>query len=78
MGGEVSENVGKQPLAMSAIDVWMQHPTRRFLTDPIFASLLRWNRMDAAKLEDPKHPIYSKEMSLASMDAGDPDLIMLT
>ena len=60
----------KKQLAMSAIDVWMQQPTQRFMTDPIFASLLRWNRMDVALLEDAKHPIYSKEMSLASMDAG--------
>ena len=24
------------------IDVWMQHPTQRFITDPIFESLRRW------------------------------------
>eukprot|EP01060_Flectonema_neradi_P025161 TRINITY_DN3399_c0_g1_i1.p1 TRINITY_DN3399_c0_g1~~TRINITY_DN3399_c0_g1_i1.p1 ORF type:complete len:316 (+),score=52.44 TRINITY_DN3399_c0_g1_i1:69-950(+) len=26
------------------VDVWMQHPTEKFLTQPFFASLNRWNR----------------------------------
>jgi hypothetical protein len=29
-----------------AIDVWMQHPTRRFLEQPFFDSLRRWARQD--------------------------------
>jgi predicted TIM-barrel fold metal-dependent hydrolase len=31
---------------MSIIDVWMQHPTRRFGEQPFFASLRRWTRQD--------------------------------
>lgn len=29
---------------MDVIDVWMQHPTRRFLEQPFFDSLRRWTR----------------------------------
>jgi predicted TIM-barrel fold metal-dependent hydrolase len=29
------------------VDVWMQHPTRRFLEQPFFESLRRWARQDA-------------------------------
>jgi hypothetical protein len=29
------------------VDVWMQHPTRRFLDQPFFESLRRWARQDA-------------------------------
>ena len=29
------------------VDVWMQHPTRRFLEQPFFESLRRWTRQDA-------------------------------
>ncbi|MCC6554219.1 MAG: amidohydrolase [Polyangiaceae bacterium] len=29
---------------MQIIDVWMQHPTRRFLEQPMFEPLLRWAR----------------------------------
>ncbi|CAL1137297.1 unnamed protein product [Cladocopium goreaui] len=57
-----------------AIDVWMQHPTQRFLTDSIFDSLHRWNRMDVSVLQKPDHPVYSPQMSLSSMDAGAVDL----
>jgi predicted TIM-barrel fold metal-dependent hydrolase len=28
------------------VDVWMQHPTRRFLEQPFFDSLRRWTRQD--------------------------------
>ncbi len=28
------------------VDVWMQHPTRRFLEQPIFESLRRWTKQD--------------------------------
>ena len=31
---------------MPIIDVWMQHPTRRFLEQPFFESLRRWSRQD--------------------------------
>jgi predicted TIM-barrel fold metal-dependent hydrolase len=29
------------------VDVWMQHPTRRFLDQPFFESLRRWARQDS-------------------------------
>jgi hypothetical protein len=29
------------------VDVWMQHPTRRFLAQPFFDSLRRWARQDS-------------------------------
>ena len=31
------------------IDVWMQHPTRRFLEMPAFASLRRWARQEGLR-----------------------------
>ena len=31
---------------VTVIDVWMQHPTRRFLEQPMFESLRRWTRQD--------------------------------
>ncbi|CAE7876443.1 unnamed protein product, partial [Symbiodinium necroappetens] len=34
-----------------AVDAWMQHPTKRFMTDDIFTSLLRWNRLDPAQFQ---------------------------
>lgn len=33
---------------MRIVDVWMQHPTRRFLEQPFFESLRRWTREDSA------------------------------
>lgn len=45
------------------IDVWMQHPTRRFLEQPIFASLWRWTRQDSI----PEVPLAA---TLAAMDQG--------
>mmetsp|Transcript_45394 Transcript_45394/g.84686 ORF Transcript_45394/g.84686 Transcript_45394/m.84686 type:complete len:286 (-) Transcript_45394:51-908(-) len=53
-----------------AVDVWMQHPTKRFMTDDMFTSLLRWNRQDPAQFLNDSHPVYLHEMSLSSMDAG--------
>ncbi len=32
---------------MQIVDAWMQHPTRRFLEQPFFASLWRWVRQDS-------------------------------
>jgi uncharacterized protein len=34
------------------VDAWIQHPTARFLREPMFASLLRWTGMDPAALPD--------------------------
>ena len=31
---------------MKIIDVWMQHPTERFITQPFFASLAKWTRQE--------------------------------
>lgn len=31
---------------MTVIDVWAQHPTRRFLAEPYFDSLKKWTRQD--------------------------------
>ena len=53
-----------------AVDAWMQHPTKRFMTDDIFTSLLRWNRLDPAQFQQGEHPIYSTQMSLSSMESG--------
>ncbi|MDX2056348.1 MAG: hypothetical protein SFV24_00990 [Gemmatimonadales bacterium] len=30
----------------SIVDVWMQHPTRRFQEQPMFESLRRWTRQE--------------------------------
>ncbi len=32
---------------MQIVDAWMQHPTRRFLEQPMFESLRRWTRQDS-------------------------------
>jgi len=32
---------------MRIVDVWMQHPTRRFLEQPFFESLRRWTRQES-------------------------------
>ena len=32
---------------MHVVDVWMQHPTRRFQEQPFFESLRRWTREDS-------------------------------
>jgi len=46
---------------MEIIDVWMQHPTRRFLDQPAFESLRRWTRRDS-------FPDVPLSATLASMD----------
>lgn len=46
------------------IDAWMQHPTARFLADPIFEPLLRWTGQEAPQGEIPI------EMTIAAMDAA--------
>jgi predicted TIM-barrel fold metal-dependent hydrolase len=45
------------------VDAWMQHPTRRFLEQPFFASLRRWARQDAI-------PDIPLSLTLESMDAA--------
>lgn len=53
------------------IDVWMQHPTRRFLQQPFLASLLRWLRQD----ELPDVPLSA---TVGSMDQGGVAIGLLT
>lgn len=45
---------------MAIIDVWMQHPTRRFIQQPYFSSLLRWTNAE----QIPELPL---EATLATM-----------
>ncbi|HEU4360088.1 MAG TPA: amidohydrolase family protein [Mycobacterium sp.] len=54
------------------IDVWMQHPTRRFLADDMLASLRRWTG-DAIPADE--IPI---DVTLAAMDAGGVDFGVLS
>lgn len=46
------------------VDVWMQHPTRRFLGHEMFASLRRWTGQEVPA-DDP--PL---ELTIAAMDEG--------
>jgi predicted TIM-barrel fold metal-dependent hydrolase len=50
------------------VDVWMQHPTRRFLEQPFFASLRRWARQDSI----PEIPLSATlgAMDQAGVDVG--------
>jgi predicted TIM-barrel fold metal-dependent hydrolase len=34
------------PASPPVIDAWIQHPTQRFLSDPMFATLRRWMRVE--------------------------------
>lgn len=54
------------------IDAWIQHPTRKFLSSEMFASLLRWT---GGKIPDADPPI---ESTVASMDAAGVDVGLLT
>lgn len=47
---------------MNIIDVWMQHPTKRFLEQPMFDSLRRWT----GRLTDGIH----LDLTIAAMDAA--------
>ena len=51
---------------MRVFDAWMQPPVRRFLTDPIFASLTRWLGVDPSSLPE----TFPPEFVLHAMDAG--------
>lgn len=54
------------------IDVWMQHPTQRFLRSDMLASLRRWT---GGSIPDTEIPI---EATLASMDAAGVQLGILS
>jgi uncharacterized protein len=55
-----------------AIDVWMQHPTQRFLRDEMFSSLRRWT---GGRVPDEEIPLGA---TLAAMDAGGIELGLLS
>lgn len=57
---------------MAVIDVWMQHPTLRFLQHEMFASLRRWVNMDAPD-EEP-----SIDVTVAAMDHGGVDIGLIS
>ncbi len=46
------------------IDVWMQHPTKRFINHDMFASLRKWMKLDKVDAEIPL------EMTISMMDAA--------
>jgi predicted TIM-barrel fold metal-dependent hydrolase len=46
------------------IDVWMQHPTLKFVNHPMFESLRRWTKTDKVTDEIPA------EFTIAAMDEG--------
>ena len=54
------------------IDVWMQHPTARFLRSDMLASLRRWTD---GSIPDTDIPI---EATIAAMDAADVELGLLS
>jgi uncharacterized protein len=54
------------------VDVWMQHPTLRFLSQEMFAPLRRWT---GGQLPQEPPPI---EMTLAAMDAAGVDFGLLS
>jgi uncharacterized protein len=55
-----------------AVDVWMQHPTLRFLAHDMFASLRRWTGQEVPKEELPI------DMSVAAMDDAGIDFGLLS
>ena len=53
---------------MTIIDVWMQHPTLRFIQHKMFATLWRWTKMEIPQQEVPL------EVTIATMDAAGVDI----
>jgi uncharacterized protein len=54
------------------VDAWMQHPTRRFLRDEMFASLRRWTG-EQIPVEEP-----ALEATIAAMDGGGVDVGLIS
>ena len=54
--------------AIPIVDVWMQQPTRRFLEQPYFESLLRWGKQD--KFPDLPLSLTVESMEQAGVDLG--------
>jgi predicted TIM-barrel fold metal-dependent hydrolase len=74
---------------MRVIDVWVQHPTRRFLAQPFFDSLKKWTGQDAQEipLETTLHAMRSANVERALVSAwygpdgaliSNDDVLMLT
>jgi predicted TIM-barrel fold metal-dependent hydrolase len=53
---------------MRIVDVWMQHPTPRFLEQPFFESLRRWSRQESIPEVPLSHTIGA--MDQAGVDLG--------
>jgi predicted TIM-barrel fold metal-dependent hydrolase len=54
------------------VDVWMQHPTQRFMQHPMFESLRRWT---GGQMPTDELPV---EFTLSAMDGGNVDVGMIT
>ena len=53
------------------IDVWMQHPTKVFINDPIFSSLRRWNHEEVGvEIEPPPLKFTIAAMDEAQVEKG--------
>lgn len=55
-------------MSQAIIDVWMQHPTERFLQQPFFASLLRWTGRE--KIPAPPLAMTIGAMAQAGVNYG--------
>jgi len=66
-GGHGPKVAGK--LCGVIVDVWMQHPTRRFLDQEMFASLRRWTG-DRLPRQEPAIELTIAAMDEASVDVG--------
>ncbi|MEO1654568.1 MAG: amidohydrolase family protein, partial [Bacteroidota bacterium] len=54
-----------------AIDVWMQHPTKRFINHPMLSSLRRWNHEEVGKeVEPPSLETTITAMQQAQVEKG--------
>ena len=56
-----TEDKEHAPMSIRVVDVWMQHPTRRFLEQPFFDSLRRWARQESI-------PDIPLSMTIGAMD----------
>ena len=65
--GPTGENAARM-----TIDVWMQHPTQRFLNQEAFESLRRWT---GQQIPEDEIPI---EATIAAMDAAEVSLGLLS
>jgi uncharacterized protein len=55
-------------MSIRIVDAWMQHPTRRFLEQPIFESIRRWTRQEATP--DVPLSLTTGAMEQAGVDIG--------